>query len=300
MLACVFQEHTNQTRCYLKRALKGTQQQQLSLSDSHQHRALPPTPPPNVPSHTSLFTSSLRYSSSSPPKRIVSQVMQHPAEKERFSRGLEYGGVSPISSSWQDVQMMAGSDLPLLVDLEDPVVEEHSDHKKYCRCASVEDGNYVDTYLWEELIKLAPPCGRTHTPAVLGYHDIISHSLLTAHTIHTSTFTSMPPHSPHPPTSHVSPHSLLDSVMLQQCDEFRRSYTDILYSWKLLDQRAEILKYQVTGNRNLANKKTCFVNVCRRCGAKVNGPVCKVSRCYAITCSICSLSVKGTHTQHSD
>ena len=41
-------------------------------------------------------------------------------------------------------------------------------------------------------------------------------------------------------------HRLLDDLLTRKCDEFRRSYTNILYSWGMLNQRAEVLKFQVT------------------------------------------------------
>ena len=40
---------------------------------------------------------------------------------------------------------------------------------------------------------------------------------------------------------------LLDSVLIRQCDEFRRCYGNILYSWGMLSQRSEVLKFQSHG-----------------------------------------------------
>ncbi len=37
---------------------------------------------------------------------------------------------------------------------------------------------------------------------------------------------------------------LLDDLLTRKCDEYRRTYANILYSWGMLDQRAEILKFQ--------------------------------------------------------
>lgn len=81
--------------------------------------------------------------------------------------------------------------------------------------------------------------------------------------------------------------------MLRQCDEYHRSYADILYVWELLNQRAEILKFQLTSSPDLASQNTGFVILCRSCGDKVKGPSCARSHCYAFICSICNLSVKG-------
>ena len=81
--------------------------------------------------------------------------------------------------------------------------------------------------------------------------------------------------------------------MLRQCSEYHRSYADILYSWQLLDQRAEILKFQVTRTLDTIQQQIGFANLCKVCGAKVQGPACKTSHCFAFNCSICNLSVKG-------
>lgn len=83
--------------------------------------------------------------------------------------------------------------------------------------------------------------------------------------------------------------------MLHQCSEFHRSYADILYSWQLLDQRVEILKFQVMPTLDTIQQEIGFRNVCRGCGDKVPGPSCSKSHppCFAFTCSICNLSVKG-------
>ena len=37
---------------------------------------------------------------------------------------------------------------------------------------------------------------------------------------------------------------LLDAAMICQGDEYRRCYANILYHWQLLEQRAEVVKYQ--------------------------------------------------------
>ena len=34
-------------------------------------------------------------------------------------------------------------------------------------------------------------------------------------------------------------------MLTRKCDEYRRSYANILYCWEMLDQRAEVLKFQV-------------------------------------------------------
>jgi len=38
---------------------------------------------------------------------------------------------------------------------------------------------------------------------------------------------------------------LLDDLLTRKCEEYRRSYANILYSWGMLDRRAEVLKFQV-------------------------------------------------------
>ena len=134
---------------------------------------------------------------------------------------------------------------------------------------------------------------------------------------HESLLTLLPrSHSPvlHPPR-------LLDDLFTCKCDEYRRCYANILYRWDLLPQRAEVLKFQVTrregqmkiGRWHLysSNQKTIkaeiwqysqsdhcispagFSSLCRKCGELVTGPSCKKSKCFAFTCSICNLAVRG-------
>ena len=37
---------------------------------------------------------------------------------------------------------------------------------------------------------------------------------------------------------------LLDQLLVQQGDEYRRCYANILYCWQLLEKRAEVVKLQ--------------------------------------------------------
>lgn len=85
---------------------------------------------------------------------------------------------------------------------------------------------------------------------------------------------------------------LLDPLLTRQCDEYRRVYADILYAWNLLDKRSEVLKYQV-GRLAQLNGQVKLRSICHQCGQLVKGPSCKESHCFAFTCSICNLSVRG-------
>lgn len=84
---------------------------------------------------------------------------------------------------------------------------------------------------------------------------------------------------------------LLDPLMTRQCDEYRRVYADILYAWDLLDKRSEVLKYQ-TAKLSL-NSQVELRSICHDCRQLVKGPSCKDSHCFAFSCSICNLSVRG-------
>lgn len=125
---------------------------------------------------------------------------------------------------------------------------------------------------------------------------------------------------------------LLDAPMICQGDEYRRCYANILYHWRLLEQRTEVLKFQSkpNGDQNkigsegenpvhYGNACMCsttggafsllkspstlncegksfvigFVNFCQFCGDLVKGPACKKSKCFAFHCHICNLSVRG-------
>ncbi len=140
MLACIFQEHYKRTSQNMKNRVSASQtdqqqQQQQSKQPSppdHQHfRVSFPSFPPQNP--LSFLTSSIRatngnssstYSSYSPPKRAAPPSSAHEA----------FGGneMSPISSSWQEVQMIDGS-VPPFSEAEDPVVEEQTYHDKQCK-----------------------------------------------------------------------------------------------------------------------------------------------------------------------
>lgn len=43
---------------------------------------------------------------------------------------------------------------------------------------------------------------------------------------------------------------LLDKLLVQQGDEYRRCYANILYHWQLLEQRAEVIKLQSTSSED--------------------------------------------------
>lgn len=86
---------------------------------------------------------------------------------------------------------------------------------------------------------------------------------------------------------------LLDDLLTRQCDEYCRAYANILYSWGLLDHRAEVLKHQVSKQQN-RDTEIGFASQCRKCGEMVKGPSCKTSHCFAFTCSICNLAVRGS------
>ena len=91
-------------------------------------------------------------------------------------------------------------------------------------------------------------------------------------------------------SSHPPPR-LLDPLLTRQCDEYRRSYANILYAWNLLDKRSEVLKYQV--GKQVQSGKIKLRSLCHHCGELVEGPACTASHCFAFTCSICNLSVRG-------
>jgi hypothetical protein len=74
-------------------------------------------------------------------------------------------------------------------------------------------------------------------------------------------------------------------------------YADILYAWNLLDKRSEVLKYQV-GKLAQLNGQVKLRSICHQCGQLVKGPSCKESHCFAFTCSICNLSVRGECQQN--
>ncbi|XP_066955157.1 GATOR2 complex protein WDR59 isoform X4 [Macrobrachium rosenbergii] len=90
----------------------------------------------------------------------------------------------------------------------------------------------------------------------------------------------------------VRHNSLLDAGRSHQYNEMRRAYSDILYRWGLLEQRAMVLKYLQTSPT--VHKGVEFQTDCVHCGQSAKGPQCLYCRRFSFTCSICHIALKGT------
>lgn len=88
---------------------------------------------------------------------------------------------------------------------------------------------------------------------------------------------------------------LLDPSKARQYDQFLLSYAEILFRWKLLDQRAQVLQRLTNPNhpvRNLLNFSDLVVS-CYNCRKSSPSIRCDSCRRYKFQCSICHLMVKG-------
>jgi WD40 repeat protein len=88
--------------------------------------------------------------------------------------------------------------------------------------------------------------------------------------------------------------SLIDASDMIRFDVYKTKYADILLSWGLLKERAEVMKYLVSGDSRSSHAGPVFGVACRKCGGEVShGAYCRQCACHAFECSLCRLPVKG-------
>ncbi|KAK7078549.1 GATOR complex protein wdr59 [Halocaridina rubra] len=85
--------------------------------------------------------------------------------------------------------------------------------------------------------------------------------------------------------------NLLDCSRIQQYNQMRTAYADILYRWGLLKQRAVVLKF--IQNPPPVHKGVEFQTDCVHCNQSAKGPQCLYCRRYSFSCSVCHIAVKG-------
>lgn len=95
---------------------------------------------------------------------------------------------------------------------------------------------------------------------------------------------------------HHNNKQLLDPSRTRQFDQFLLSYAEILFRWKLLDQRAQVL--QRLSSPDCLNKHmlhfTDLIVYCYVCHKRSLSVVCDKCKRYKFQCSICHLMVKGS------
>ncbi|XP_054917828.1 GATOR2 complex protein WDR59 isoform X4 [Dermacentor andersoni] len=92
-------------------------------------------------------------------------------------------------------------------------------------------------------------------------------------------------------TSHRANCKLLDPCKSAQYDEFKKKYAEILYKWKLFEQRACVLKCLSASPPKV--KAVDFVTVCHYCKSDVRGVQCDECKKLTLHCIVCHLAVRG-------
>lgn len=84
---------------------------------------------------------------------------------------------------------------------------------------------------------------------------------------------------------------LLDPSKSAQYDEFKKKYAEVLYKWKLYEQRACVLKCLSTSPPKV--KAVDFVTVCHYCKSDVRSVQCDECKKLTLHCIVCHLAVRG-------
>ncbi|KAL1440020.1 hypothetical protein MTO96_009842 [Rhipicephalus appendiculatus] len=92
-------------------------------------------------------------------------------------------------------------------------------------------------------------------------------------------------------TNHRTNCKLLDPSKSAQYDEFKKKYAEILYKWKLYEQRACVLKCLSTSPPKV--KAVDFVTVCHYCKSDVRSVQCDECKKLTLHCIVCHLAVRG-------
>ncbi|XP_077503120.1 WD repeat domain 59 isoform X2 [Amblyomma americanum] len=92
-------------------------------------------------------------------------------------------------------------------------------------------------------------------------------------------------------TNHRANCKLLDPTKSAHYDEFKKKYAEILYKWKLYEQRACVLKCLSTSPPKV--KAVDFITVCHYCKSDVRSVQCDECKKLTLHCIVCHLAVRG-------
>ncbi|XP_038068522.1 GATOR complex protein WDR59-like [Patiria miniata] len=88
---------------------------------------------------------------------------------------------------------------------------------------------------------------------------------------------------------------LLEPCLTAQFDAFKRSYADILYRWRLLNERAQVLNYvSCPSHTKIDLSFSDFGVICQKCNKRSYKVQCEHCRSYSFQCAICHTAVKGS------
>uniref|UniRef100_A0ACB8EAW0 GATOR complex protein wdr59 n=1 Tax=Sphaerodactylus townsendi TaxID=933632 RepID=A0ACB8EAW0_9SAUR len=85
---------------------------------------------------------------------------------------------------------------------------------------------------------------------------------------------------------------LLDPANMQQFDDFKKCYGEILYRWGLREKRAEVLKFVSCPPE--PHKGIEFGVYCSHCHSEVRGIQCAACKGFSFQCAICHVAVRGS------
>lgn len=85
---------------------------------------------------------------------------------------------------------------------------------------------------------------------------------------------------------------ILDPANVQQFDDFKKCYGEILYRWGLQEKRAEVLKFVSCPPE--PHRGIEFGVYCSHCRSEVRGTQCAICKGFTFQCAICHVSVRGS------
>nr|XP_033799761.1 GATOR complex protein WDR59 isoform X3 [Geotrypetes seraphini] len=85
---------------------------------------------------------------------------------------------------------------------------------------------------------------------------------------------------------------LLDPANIQQFDDFKKCYSEILYRWGLREKRAEVLKFVSCPPE--PHRGIEFGVYCTHCRSEVRGTQCAICKGFTFQCAICHVAVRGS------
>ncbi|XP_033625882.1 GATOR complex protein WDR59-like [Asterias rubens] len=94
---------------------------------------------------------------------------------------------------------------------------------------------------------------------------------------------------------HTLSTQLLEPLLSVQFDAFKKSYADILYRWRLLQERAQVVSY--ISCPSFTNNDLSFSDfgvVCQKCQRRSYKVQCEHCRSYSFQCALCHTAVKGS------
>lgn len=91
---------------------------------------------------------------------------------------------------------------------------------------------------------------------------------------------------------HPANRTILGDSQRHLYDNFKRSYSEMLYRWGLLVNRTKVLKYLSSSSDTFRGVE--FVTECIKCQKVTQAPMCRDCHKPLLYCSLCRLPVRGS------